>query len=304
MSDAGAVAPMRIEAPGPVRGIAVVDGGQRVTARLAGPRLVSWSCADGRLLTDVTYRGPAVTAGALSAAGDRLAVGTGDGGVRMLDASTLAVVAEMRRAPSPRGAFAFSADGALLAGFAQDSHLELMVWKVDTGAPLVSFVDRAQEAGGIAFHPTGRSAAIAVLTGDVLLLDLASGRPTRTLTDGRMASEALAFSPDGSALVAASFDAVLLAWDTGRWGVRRLEGLRGANGLALSPDGARAAVSRTSYNPPDTPAEARLVDLATGRVLASQQLGLASTAAVAFVGPGRARVAAARGTSIALWEIR
>jgi WD40 repeat protein len=296
-------ATMHIEAPATVRGLDLVDGGGRLTARLAGPRLVSWSCADGRLLTEVTYRGPALTAGALAPAGDRLAVATGDGGVRMLDASTLAVVTEMRPSSSPLGALAFSADGALLAGFARDPHLELTVWNVATGARLVSFADAAQEAAGIAFHPSGRSAAISLLAGDVVLLDLASARPTRTLSDARMASEALAFSLDGSSLLAASYDGALLAWDTGRWGVRHLEGLRGANGLALTPDGGRAVVSRTSYNPPETPAEARIVDLGTGRVLAGQQLGIASIAAVAFTGPERARVASARGTSITLREL-
>lgn len=303
MSDAGTGAGLRIEAPGPVGGLDLVDGGKRLTARLAGPRLVSWSCDDGHLLADVPYRGPPVTAGALAPRGDRLAVATGRGTVRVLDASTLAVRAEMRPARSARGALAFSEDGALLAGFAEDTHLELVVWTVATGVPLVSFADPAQEPAGIAFHPTGRTAAVSVLAGDVVLLDLASGRPTRTLSDARMASEALAFAADGSELVAASYDGALLVWETGRWGVRRFPGVRGANRLALSPDGARLAVSRSSYNPPDTPAEARIVDLGSGRLLVGQQLGIARTTAVAFTGPGRACVAAASGSSIALWQL-
>jgi hypothetical protein len=74
-----------------------------------------------------------------------------------------------------------------------------------------------------------------------------------------------------------------------------------ANALALSPDGARVAVSRTSYNPLDT--QACVVELSTGAVTRSASLGIASTAAVAFTGPDRARVASARDTSIAVQEI-
>lgn len=318
MTDGGTGAPRQIEAPAAVRRIALTSGGQQLCGLLAGSRLVRWSAADGRLLDEVTYRGPDVTAVAIAPSGDRLAVASVDGAVRLLDARTLAVAAEMHRpsgprdGPVPRGAtrvrrraglLAFSGDGTLLGGFAQGRHLELTVWNVGTGAPVCVFADPLQEPATVAFHPSGRIAAVAVLTADLLVLDLASGRVSRTLSDARMASEAPCFSPDGRALVAASYDGALQVWDTERWGVRHLAGLQGANTLAVSPDGAHAAVSRSSYNPNDTPAEARLVDLATGKVVRSASAGIASTTDVAFLGPGRARLAAARGTTITVQEL-
>src|SRR5262249_47972637 len=151
----------------------------------------------------------------------------GEGGVRILDASTLATVAEMRPAPSARAQLAFSPDGHLLAGFARGRHLGLTVWDVATGSPLPSFTDPSLAGAGIAFHPGGRMAAVSVLTGDVLLLDLTSGRATRTLSDAQMASEAVAFSPDGSTLVAGCYDGAVLVWETARWGVRRFKGIPG-----------------------------------------------------------------------------
>ena len=318
MTDAGTGVPRHIEAPAAVRRVVLTSGGQQLCGLLAGSRLVRWSAADGRLLDEATYRGPDVTAVAIAPTGDRVAVASADGAVRLLDARTLAVAAEMRQLSGPRdgpapggatgvrrrvGLLAFSGDGTLLGGFAQGRHLELTVWNVGTGAPVCAFADPVQEPAGIAFHPSGRLAAVAVLTGDVLVLDLASGRVLRTLSDARMASEALRFSPDGRALLSASFDGVLQVWDAERWSVRRLPGVLGANALAVSPDGARAAVARSSFNPPDTPAEARLIDLRTGQATSSASAGIASTTDLAFTGPGRVRIAAAQGTTITVQEL-
>ena len=303
MSDAGTGPVLRLEAPAPVRGVALVAGGTRVSALLAGMRTALWSCADGRALGEVTYRGPPPTAAAIAAAGDRLAIATGEGAVRILDAATLETRAEMPSARAPLGQLAFSPDGKLLAGLARGRHLELTVWNVGSATPLPPFANPALEAAGIAFHPGGRIAAVSLLTGNVLVLDLASGRPTRTLSDARMASEGLAFSADGSALVAAAFDGTVLVWQTARWTVRRVQGIPGANALAVAPDGSQAVLSRSSYNPPDAPAEARLVDLGADRVLARAPLGVASSTDVAVIGRGRARVVSARGTTLELRDL-
>jgi WD40 repeat protein len=155
----------------------------------------------------------------------------------------------------------------------------------------------------VAFHPDGRTVAISLLTGDVLVLDLTSGRPTRTLPDAQMTSDCLAFTANGSALVAAPYDGTVLVWQAPRWTVRRGHGIPGANALAVAADGSQAVISRSSYNPPDTPAEARLIELGTDRVLARASLGIATSTEVAVLGPGRARVLSARGTTLELRDL-
>jgi hypothetical protein len=95
----------------------------------------------------------------------------------------------------------------------------------------------------------------------------------------------------------------MLVWQTARWSVRRVRGVPGENALAVAPDGSQAVVSRNSYNPRDTPAEARLVDLGADRVLARASLGLAAHTDVALLGRGRARVVSARGTSLELHDL-
>jgi hypothetical protein len=303
MSDGGTGAVLRLEAPAPVLGVALISGGTRVSGLLAGMRIATWSCEDGRALGEVTYRGPAPTAATITRAGDRLAIATGDGGVRILDAATLQTTAELPPARAPRGQLTFSSDGNLLAGLAPGRHLDLSVWNLGSATLLPPFVDPALEPDAIAFHPDGRTAAISLLTGDVLVLDLRAGRPTRTLSDALMASDGLAFSADGSALVAAPPDGTVLVWQTARWAARRVRGIPGANALAVALDGSQAVISRSSYNPRDTPAEARLIDLGADHMLARASLGIATSTAVALLGRGRARVVSARGTSLELRDL-
>jgi WD40 repeat protein len=303
MIDAGTDRARRIEAPAPVGRIVLTTAGEELCGLLADLRLVRWSAADGRRLHEATYRGPKAIAVAISPSGDQVAVASPDGAVRLLDTTTLTATAEMRRPPAARVGLAFSPDAKLLARFVRGRHPELTVWNARTGAPVSSFVDQLQESSGIAFHPSGRTAALAVMTGDVLVLDLLPGRTIRTLSDAKMTSEALSFSSDGRALLAASYDGVLQVWGTESGSVRRLPGLSGADALAVSPDGTRAAVSRSSYNPGDAPAEARLLDLRAGTMIRSASPGIASTADVAFTASGAARMAAARGTEITVQEL-
>ena len=58
MIDAGTGAVLRWEVPAPVLGLALVDNGTAVSALLAGMRITTWSCADGRPLGEVSYQGP------------------------------------------------------------------------------------------------------------------------------------------------------------------------------------------------------------------------------------------------------
>jgi hypothetical protein len=304
MSDAGTGAALRLEAPAPVLGVALVAGGTRISALLAGMRIATWSCADGRPLGEVTYRGPPPTTAAITRAGDRLAMATADGVVRILDAATLETRGELPPARSPRGQLTFSSDGGLLAGLATGRHLDLSVWNVGAAKLTGAFADPALEPGNVALHPDGRTVAISLLTGDVLVLDLASGRPTRTLSDAQMTAEGLAFAANGSALVAAAYDGTVLVWQLPRWSVRRARGLPGTNTLAVAADASQAVTSRNSYNPRDTPAEARLMDLTADRVLARASLGIAAHSDVALLGPGHARVVSTRGTSLELRDLR
>jgi len=304
MSDAGTRAVQKLEAPAPVLGVALVAGGTQISTLLPGMRIAAWSCADGRSLGEVTYRGPPPTTATIARAGDRLAIATADGAVRILDAATLTTKTELPPARSPRGQLTFSSDGKLLAGLAAGRHLDLSVWNVGAARLTGTFADPALEPGNAAFHPDGRTVAISLLTGDVLVLDVVSGRPTRTLSDAQMTADGLAFAANGSALVAAAYDGTVLVWQLPRWSVRAARGIPGGNALAVSADASQAVIARNSYNPPDTPGDARLIDLAADRVLARASLGIVSHTDVALLGPGHARVVSSRGTTLEVRDLR
>ncbi len=304
MSDAGTGAVLRLEAPAPVGAVALIAGGTRVSALLAGMRIAAWSCADGRSLGEGTYRGPPPTAATIDTSGNRIAMGTENGAVRILDAATLETKTELPRARETCGQLTFSPDGTLLAGLAAGRQLALTVWNVGAAKVTGTFADPALEAGNLAFHPDGRTVAISLLTGDVLVVDVAAGRPTRTLSDAQMTADALSFAANGSALVAAPFDGTVLVWQLPRWSVRRARGIPGANALAVAADASQVVTSRNSYNPADTPGEARLIDLASDRLLARASLGIVSHTDVALLGPGHARVVSTRGTTLELRDLR
>jgi len=294
---------LQIQAPARVWDLSLKQQGKVLCVLLEGWRLLRWSAEDGKLLSEAAYTGPRLTAGSVAPAGERIAFGTSDSKVQIVDAATLALVQDLRAPPSPREDLAWSDDGALLAGLGRNRRLDLVVWKASSGEQVASYVDPTRTPGEVAFHPSGQQAAVALLDGDVLVLDLGNSKPVRTLSDGRMTAGALSYSADGSMLLAATFDGALLAWSTRDWSVRRLEGVPGAKVLAVASDGARAVIARNSFNPPDLPGLARLIDLRSGKTLSSQTLGLTGPLDVAFSEAKQARLAAAHGTSIVLQTV-
>ena len=92
-----------------------------------------------------------------------------------------------------------------------------------------------------AFHPTDPLLAAGGDAGDVVLYELASGRPVRTLHGHEAAVHGVAFHPDGRLLATASLDGTARLWD-----VRSGEPLevlqahdRGVEAVAFHPDGTR-----------------------------------------------------------------
>lgn len=112
---------------------------------------------------------------------------------------------------------AFSPDGKILASASSD--LTLQLWDIATGD-----CNRTVEGYGggcIAFSPDGKILAVAPLAlvspepGTVKLLDVATGAWIQTLhgVDVNGYHDAIAFSPDGKTVVAAS-TMTLQFWDT------------------------------------------------------------------------------------------
>jgi WD40 repeat protein len=142
------------------------------------------------------------------------------GGVRIVDASSGAVVAEMRSGTE--------------VGPAPKARETLGVGELLPATEIVNFSDAA-------YSPDGRRLAVAASDGSVRLLDAGSLKEIGILRGHGSPVTSVVFSPDGQRLFSASMDQTIKVWDVEN--ELQILTLRGHSGpvtsLALSPDGGR-----------------------------------------------------------------
>jgi WD40 repeat protein len=148
------------------------------------------------------------------------------------------------------GAMAYSPGGGTLIGGGTSRNVQ--VWQTSDGAALFT-LNHAHQVWEAAISPDGTTVATGTCAtvinaecteGGLWLWDLPTGRLIRTLAGFPAAVESLAFSSDGSALIAGSRDGTLRVSATPDY-EPRFEAVSpgGINALALSPDGGLLATS-------------------------------------------------------------
>lgn len=153
--------------------------------------------------------------------------------------------------------FSFSPDGTRLASGSLDGTVKLRDGV--TGEELRIFVGHSQSVVSVTFSTDGRWLATGSDDGTVKLWDLAAEEESMTF-EGVYGS--LAFSPDGEWLSTEADDGTVKLWDTATWQVAKaFEGPASQmRKVAFSPDGTRMATGSDNGT-------VKLWDLATGEVL-------------------------------------
>ena len=172
------------------------------------------------------------------------------------------------------------------ASFSPDSELLAVagstgtaVWPIMSRHPTLRFPGASSEA---TFSPDGMLLAIAERNGDVSVRRISDGQVVEELTSGRRgALRRIAFSPDGSRLLALSSDGIARIWNLDEQRVVLRLGSRGSrvSDAAFSPDGGELATVRGP--------RVVVTDLESGQGSVSAQLSADSFESVAYSSDGR-----------------
>jgi WD40 repeat protein len=230
---------------------------------------------------------------ACSADGQRFASLATDGGVRTVQVIGTNSGQLEARLPAPVAAgaewyairLAFGPDGKTLVAASPDP-LEIRIWDLNNRQPPRTL--RLQGGGrdpatpsALRIAPGGKELAVGTRSGDVLRVELTTGKLLSRWAGHRLAVTGLHYTPDGQSLVTTSADASVRRWNLARAAERPLTaGYVGWVSTALAPDGRRLAVA-------DFAGRVDLFDARTGRLVRTLRGDGPAVHAIAFAPHGQ-----------------
>jgi WD40 repeat protein len=149
---------------------------------------------------------------AMSPDGSLVATAAGEGGIRLYDAKTGALLRTIGDVGDRD--VVFSPDGRTLtaAGFHMDKLVKIV--DVQTGERLMTLAGHTEwEADATAFSPDGKLLASTGVDKQILVWELATGKLRHQIKDQPYRAAALAFSPDSATLASGGGDKQIHLWD-------------------------------------------------------------------------------------------
>jgi WD40 repeat protein/serine/threonine protein kinase len=305
-----------------VMSVAFSPDGRRIASASQDQTVRVWDAADGRPIATLQGHTSAVGQALFSPDGTRLISAAFDGIMRLWDPADGEQLSVFQGHAEPIWSIAWSADGTRLASASLDHTVRL--WDV-------ALVERNGVLRGhdsyvydVAFSPDGVHIGSAAWDNSVRLWEPTTGRQTALLKgpgpwdpgrrrpdeaavrgDGGNFLLALAFSPDGSQVVAGSRDSKVQFWDVKTGNLRHTEQVpgKGVNSLAFSPDGARVAAALGSPYPDRKEGNyVLLLDAQNGATLRTLADHTDGVLAVRFAPDGRRLVSAGFDKTVRVWD--
>ncbi|KAG9002787.1 hypothetical protein FRB93_011389 [Tulasnella sp. JGI-2019a] len=232
---------------------------------------------------------------AFSPNGDRLASGSVDGVVRLLDVQTGTVVGSLRGHSGLVRSVVFSPAGDRLASGCVDKTVRM--WDVQTGAEVATLQGHTDQISSVAFSPKGDSLASASYDKTIRLWAAQTGTEVAVLGGRNSNVDCVVFSPDGNLLASGSWDALVHVWDVNTGAeVSILNGhWSHVTSIAFSPNGDRLASGSYDHT-------ARIWDMQTGAVLATLSGHRDWINSIAFSPQGDRLASSSVDNSTRLWD--
>jgi WD40 repeat protein len=272
------------------------DGGTMAAVVRRAPaesRLGLWKVSTGALIASSTVENPS-TGFAFSPDGGRLLVAVGplerEGGARLIDTAT----GESQRIPGYFTAVAFHPSGKRFVTADGTGHSTL--WDGETCAKISPLPDHTALVSWLAFTPDGAKVLTASRDCRIHVSDAGTGKALAEWT-WHPKADAIALSPEGRLLAAATDSGGLAIWDVG--GLSPVTELRGGGKEVCSiafdrTERTVAAGSRAGV--------IRVWDIAASREVAVLRGHAGAIRGLAFAGDGRRLVSASGDGSVRLWD--